>query len=96
MENLEPLINNIMSIPPFTLPSVVLRDGIYHIDINYKGANLVKFAPFLQDILLSYYHFITKLNYIKPEAKQDITINSHRGKAIYPRKNLISFTNENK
>lgn len=63
MESSDILIGKILNTPPFQLPPVVHSQGCYTLDIQYLGQKHHKVGLSLEDVLTSYWHFVTKANY---------------------------------
>mgnify|MGYP000044175121 CR=1 FL=1 len=73
MENQDILISRILNTAPYQLPPVARVNGVYHLDITWRGERLNKLGQTLEEVLNSYYLFVTKRGHIlRPRIKEPL------------------------
>lgn len=68
--NRDVLISQILNNPPYQLPPVIHGNGVFSLDIEYLGEKLYKIGFGLEEVLESYFHFVTKTHHQKGTANQ--------------------------
>jgi hypothetical protein len=78
------LLAQILTTAPYQLPPIVHGHGVYSLDIQYRGESFYKIGVSLEEVLESYYDFVTKFNYLMgPPRPEGLDLPVPQGKSIY-------------
>jgi hypothetical protein len=81
---LDILISQVMNTAPFQLPPISKGNGVYSIDCRYLGGHLNKVGETMEEVMKSYFDFVTKQNWTKGEPQEPLAAAPRRpGAAIY-------------